>query len=81
MASSKLSTKGQLVVPLEIRRYLGLRSGDRIDFVVGPDGAVTLRPALLEVRDLKGMLAVEGPVEPISVERMKEAVLEAHDRR
>lgn len=78
MASSRLSTKGQLVVPVEIRRYLGLRTGDRIDFVVGEDGSVTLRPARLQVRDLEGMLAHDGPVQPVSIERMKEAVRAAH---
>jgi antitoxin PrlF len=42
--SSTLSSKGQITVPLEIRNRLGLKEGDRVDFVV-EDGRTTIRPA------------------------------------
>lgn len=42
--SSTISSKGQITVPLEIRRRLGLREGDRVEFVVEGDRTV-LRPA------------------------------------
>ena len=42
--SSTISTKGQITVPLEIRRRLGLREGDRVEFVVD-NGQTILRPA------------------------------------
>jgi AbrB family looped-hinge helix DNA binding protein len=77
MPSTRLSTKGQLVIPIEIRTILGLRPGDRIDFVVGEDGTVTLRPALLDVRDLRGLLHREG-ARSVSVEAMNEAVRGRH---
>jgi len=42
--SSTISSKGQITVPLEIRRRLGLTEGDRVEFVV--DGERTIiRPA------------------------------------
>lgn len=72
MPSSRLSTKGQIVIPLEIREWLGLRPGDRIDFVVDDGGSVRLRPALLDVRDLQSTLAEPGR-RPVSVEEMNEA--------
>lgn len=77
MSSSRLSTKGQIVIPLEIRRHMGLRPGDRIDFVVADDGSVALRPALLDVRDLRGLLR-RAEAEPVSVEAMDEAIRNAH---
>lgn len=77
MPSSRLSTKGQIVIPREIREHLGVRSGDRIDFVVGEDGTITLRPALLDVRELRGLLRRED-AEPVSVEAMNEAIRERH---
>ncbi len=43
-ASSKLSSKGQITVPQEIRRRLGVRAGDRVEFAV-EGGRVVLRPA------------------------------------
>ncbi len=42
--SSTISTKGQVTVPLEIRRRLGLKEGDRVEFVVD-NGQTILRPA------------------------------------
>jgi antitoxin PrlF len=42
--SSTLSSKGQITVPLEIRNRLGLKQGDRVDFVV-EGGRTTIRPA------------------------------------
>jgi antitoxin PrlF len=42
--SSTISSKGQITVPLEIRRRLGLREGDRVEFVVAEDRTV-IRPA------------------------------------
>ncbi len=42
--SSTISSKGQITVPLEIRNRLGLREGDRVEFVVEND-RTTIRPA------------------------------------
>ena len=41
--SSRISSKGQVTVPLEIRRRLGLRSGDRVEFVT-ENGRTIIRP-------------------------------------
>jgi antitoxin PrlF len=72
MPTSILSTKGQLVIPKEIREFLGLESGDRIDFVVEADGRVSLRPALVDFRELRGLLS-EGR-QDVSVEEMNQAI-------
>lgn len=42
-ATSTLSSKGQVTVPLEVRHRLGLREGDRVEFVF-EDGKTVLRP-------------------------------------
>jgi len=41
--SSTISSKGQITVPLEIRNRLGLKAGDRVEFVV-ENGRTTIRP-------------------------------------
>jgi AbrB family looped-hinge helix DNA binding protein len=41
--TSTISSKGQITVPVEVRRRLGLREGDRVRFVV-KDGNVTVEP-------------------------------------
>jgi antitoxin PrlF len=42
--SSTVSSKGQVTVPLEVRRRLGLREGDRVEFV-NEGGRTVLRPS------------------------------------
>ena len=42
--SSVVSTKGQVTIPRDIRRRLGLEVGDRVEFVVEGDRTV-VRPA------------------------------------
>jgi len=39
-----VSSKGQVTLPLEIRRRLGIKPGDKVDFPV-KDGTVTVVPA------------------------------------
>jgi antitoxin PrlF len=57
LAVSTLTSKGQATVPSQIRRHLKLKAGDRLEFVVEPDGRVVLVPATVDISDLKGMLA------------------------
>jgi len=42
IATTRLSSKGQIVIPEEIRKQLGLREGDQF-VVVGQDDAVILK--------------------------------------
>ncbi len=42
--STTISSKGQITVPLEIRNRLGLKPGDRVEFVSEND-RTTIRPA------------------------------------
>jgi AbrB family looped-hinge helix DNA binding protein len=39
-----LTAKGQLTLPKPVREMLGLRSGDRLDFVVREDGLIEAMP-------------------------------------
>ena len=41
--SSRISSKGQVTVPLEFRKRLGLKSGDRVEFV-DDGGRTVIRP-------------------------------------
>lgn len=45
--SSTVSSKGQVTIPIEIRRRLGLKEGARVEFVV-EQGDTILRPARRE---------------------------------
>ena len=45
MNLAKISSNGQITVPVEIRRALGLKSGDKILFFEKPDGEVVITNA------------------------------------
>jgi antitoxin PrlF len=52
-----ITSKGQITIPSEIRRHLKLKPGDRVEFIVEPDGKVILVPATVDVSELRGLLA------------------------
>ena len=73
MPSATLTSKGQLTLPKAIRERLRLGAGDRVDFIVADDGTVVLRPATIDVRELKGLLHRRG-IKPLSVEEMNAVI-------
>jgi AbrB family looped-hinge helix DNA binding protein len=73
MSTARLTSKGQLVIPKDIREHMRLQPGDRLDFIIQDDGEVVIRPMVTDVRELKGILQVSGR-QPVSVAAMNEAV-------
>lgn len=73
MAESKITTKGQCVVPKKIRDYMRLKPGDKVDFVIRENGEVYVRPVILDVRELKGQMKKSGR-KPVSLKDMENAV-------
>jgi AbrB family looped-hinge helix DNA binding protein len=75
MATTTLTSKGQITLPKAVRERLSLREGDRLRVSVGRGGRMTLeresRPPLEAVCGLLGALAAARPV---SVAKMREAV-------
>ena len=69
MPSATITSKGQLTLPKAIRDLLHLDTGDRVDFVVKDDGTVVLKPATVDVRELRGMLHRKG-LKPLTIEEM-----------
>lgn len=74
MPTATLTSKGQTVIPKPIRDFLGLHSGDKIDFVVQDKDTVLVKPASQDIRRLKGLLHKPGR-KPVSLEAMRKAVL------
>jgi AbrB family looped-hinge helix DNA binding protein len=69
---ASLSSKGQLTLPIEVRRALHLTAGDRLDVVLGENNRVELIPLSRSIRDLKGMLP--KPAKSVSLEDMDRAI-------
>lgn len=56
MAETRIDEDGHLLLPRELREYLHLNPGDRLNLVIQDNGDVVLRSNLRDVRDLKGIL-------------------------
>jgi antitoxin PrlF len=56
MSEATLTSKGQITIPVEIRRSLGVQAQDRLSFTPMPDGTVVLRVKNKTLADLKGLL-------------------------
>jgi len=57
---STISSKGQVTVPREIRKRLGLEAGDRIEFVV-EEGRTVIKPARAEANPFEKYIGIAGP--------------------
>lgn len=66
MNLAKISANGQITVPAEIRRLLGLKSGDKILFYQKPDGEVVINNASAQAL-YKAQKAFEGVAEQLGV--------------
>ena len=73
MSNAKVTSKGQITVPKEIREYLDLNSGDRIEFIVNSEGEVIIRPCTYKVSDLKGLLKAKVK-KKVTTEDMEKAI-------
>jgi antitoxin PrlF len=80
MPTATITSKGQLTLPKTIRHLLRLSAGDRVDFVVKDDGTVVLRPATIDVRELKGLLHKKG-LKPVSIDEMNAIIRRRGARR
>lgn len=72
MATATVTSKGQITIPVEVRRALGLAPGSRVVFVLREDGAYELVPATASVTAIKGLIA--APAVPVSLDAMNEAI-------
>ena len=71
MPTATLTSKGQITIPSSVRNRLGLRTGDRIAFILEPGGGVHLATQQIPFEDLRGVFRRPGK---------KPATLEVMDR-
>ncbi len=71
MNLAKISANGQITVPVEIRRLLGLKSGDKILFFQNQDGEIVVSNASSKAI-LKAQTAFVGAAETMGVSSEKD---------
>lgn len=69
-----LTSKGQITIPKAVRDTLKLHVGDRLEFLVDPDGSVRIVPATRPVTDLKALLS--RPSRTLSLEEIDAVIAE-----
>ena len=67
-----ITSKGQVTLPVEARRRLGLTPGVRVDCVINEHDHLEMIPVAGSVRDLRGML--EPPSSALSLDDMDQAI-------
>lgn len=66
MNLAKISANGQITVPIEVRRQLGLKSGDKILFLQKQDGEIVVSNASAKAIR-KAQAAFSGAAETMGV--------------
>lgn len=74
MPTTIVTTNGRVTIPREIRAELGLRAGDKIEFVKMENGSYQLWACNRSVMELKGIFP--KPSRPVSIEDMNAAIAE-----
>jgi AbrB family looped-hinge helix DNA binding protein len=73
MSTVLISTKGQIVLPVAIRRALGLKPGMRVEVKLdGKKALLTPAPQkkTVSLREIQSLLKYDGPVVPIRAMRV-----------
>ena len=67
---AKITSKGQMTLPVEVRRALGVGTGDFVRIEKSESGEFTLKSAS-RAADLAGIIRYTGP--PLTVEEIRAA--------
>jgi AbrB family looped-hinge helix DNA binding protein len=65
---AKITSKGQVTLPIELRARLGLEPGDRVMFIEQADGRFTIQARSGTFADLRGILSSKVKRRPTSAE-------------
>ncbi len=75
MSIATVTTKGQITIPKEIRDYLKLETGSKVEFVIDESGNVKIVPLNVSIEALSGVLHRPG-MKSATVEEMEAAIAE-----
>lgn len=72
---TSLSSKGQVTIPIEIRKHLRIDTNDKVAFMINPNGTVQVTPA--KYPDIKSLSGVAGKLKnPLSWKQTREIARE-----
>ena len=53
---ASVTSRGQVTIPAAVRRHLGVKTPDKVAFVLGENGTVTLKPVSPTMASLRGTI-------------------------
>ena len=62
---AKVMSKGQITLPLEIRKLLGVKSGDRVSFIVNGNTIIIANSAICALKILQSKM--QGKAEKVGL--------------
>jgi antitoxin PrlF len=72
VTTATLTRKGQITIPVDVRRALNVEAGDRVEFVEIEPGRFEVIAATRSVRELKGRF--DKPKRAVTIEDMNAAI-------
>jgi len=73
MELAKVTTKGQITIPVAIRKRLGIKNGDKLLFIEKPEGIVMVNPTMMALEKIGK--AFEGEAERIGLKNDDDVVV------
>ena len=71
MATATVTSKGQITIPIDVRRSMQVDTGDRIEFIEVVPGRFEMIAATRSAMDLMGMF---GKRKPVSIDEMNAVI-------
>jgi antitoxin PrlF len=80
-----ITSKGQVTIPAEVRRHLGLKERDKIAFVIEPEGEVRLKvpefPTIGSLAGIAGTLPHPMPWKQVLETAREDALMDKYTNR
>jgi bifunctional DNA-binding transcriptional regulator/antitoxin component of YhaV-PrlF toxin-antitoxin module len=74
IATSRVTSQGQISVPLEVRRWLGVGPGATIQWESEGETVVVRRVGMHSFADIRKALFPEGPPDPRDLQDLKKGI-------
>ena len=70
MSESTITSKGQVTIPADLRKALGLTAGERVVFTQLEDGTAVMRVKRRTILELKGLLKGAKARRKVTIDEM-----------
>lgn len=77
---AKVTSQGQVTIPVAVRRHLGIEKGEQVTFVIDEAG-VRIEPVRFTVESLAGSIEMPHPMSDDFDVEIEEAMSDEADRR